>query len=127
MRLEVDEGAFGITMEAMGIDGEKPAAEVAAGPTQASEGALEMDRLGDRVFVEERMDFLIGSDKGKAVRQLKAFMTQAAVFADAGGTKRGLMEYLESQTGLEIAGGTVGPALKHIPRAQAQMFRHQEP
>ena len=78
--------ALTIATEAMGINGQQLSPEVAAGAAQPSQGFLQGLGFGHRMGLQHVMHGLIGGDKGKPVKQFKAFLAQAARLADASDT-----------------------------------------
>ena len=73
------------------------------------------------------MDGLIGGHKRQAVGHFKAFLAEGAALAHAADTEGGFMDQLKGQARRHLRGGTLGPAAKQIPGAQAQMLRDQQP
>ena len=124
----LDQVAFGVADQAVRVQRQNLAREVAAGPAQFAQGDLELLRLLDGMGGQQVMEGAVGGQPRQAVGQLKALVAQGTVVAQAGPAQRGFMHQMQGQTrGQVAAGGLPRPSSEQIPTAQAQVLGHQQP
>ena len=116
-----------VASEAMGVNRQEAAHEVAAGPAHEAEPSLEVLGLGDRVGLEEVVDGLVAGDERKAVDEFEALLGEAPGLADPGHAEGGLVDQLEGQAAFDAAGGLPGPLAEEVPGPQAEVLGDQEP
>lgn len=111
----------------MGVEGNDLFLIVFGGGSEFSQGDLEMLSLGDGVRFEELVDGGIGSDKGQAAEQFKAFLGEATLLSDAGCAEGSFMDQLHGESGFEARGGLLAPSEQQIPGAEAEVLGEQKP
>ncbi len=118
--------SFAPRADAVRINGQKAAVKVAACAAEFSQSDLKGLGLGDGMGREQVVDGLVGGHKRQAVGQFETLLAECVAAPDAGRAQGGLVNQLEGQAGVHMGAGATGPALKQLPRAQAQMFRRQK-
>ena len=72
--------------ESVRIDDEQFSAEVATGAAQLAQGPLEVLCFGGAVGLAQVVNGGVGGDERQAVGEFKAFLTEATLLAQIGGT-----------------------------------------
>ena len=117
--------AFAVAADAVGVDGEKLATEIARGAAQFSQSDLQALGIKHSARRQQLVDCLITADKGQAVGELKALLGQAALVTDSIGAERRLVNELKGQTGLGVFAIACAPSAQEIPCPQTQVLGHQ--
>lgn len=73
--------SFAVAANAMRVESQELADEVAVGFSHLPQSDLKLLSLGDGASVEEVMDSGVTDDKGQSIRQLKASLAQRAQVA----------------------------------------------
>jgi len=116
-----------VAFQAMRIDGQQLAHEVAPGAADQTQGDLQLLGLLDGVSVQQLMDGRVTGNKGQTTGQFKAGLTRGAALAHPRHTQGRLMDQLERQTRPHRVSGLATPGAQQVPGAQAQVFGQQEP
>lgn len=113
---------FAIAAHAMRVDGQEFALVVTRGAAQLPQGDLQSLGVDHAMGAEQLMHGLVGGDKGQPVGQLKAFLRQCALVAQAGGAQCRLVDQLQSEARLDMSASLLAPATEQVPGAQTQML-----
>lgn len=117
--------AFGVASHVVGVNGEQVPCIVFAGPSEPSEGALQLLGLGDGVRVKQLVDGLVRGDKGQSIGQLETLLAQAAPFAHTRRTQGGFVYELERQAWFHRLTRLAAPAFEQVPCTQAQELGYE--
>lgn len=119
--------AFAVAFNAVRIESEDVALEVAEGRAEFAEGELEGLGFADGMSVKEVVNGGIGGDKVEAIGDFETVLTESAGVPFSGDAERCFVNELQSDAWLNVTGGGGGPATQQVPSTQAQVFRDKEP
>ena len=113
--------------DAMGIDGQQPALEVARGAADLAQGHLEVQAVGDRAGPEQFVDGHVAGEERQAVGQLEDPLVQGAAVPQPGAAQRRLVDQLQRQARFHALRALSGPAAHQVPGPQAEQLGDQQP
>jgi hypothetical protein len=100
---------------------------VSGGSPQESQGHRKPLRVSDSEGAQEWRDREVGHDDRQPVAPCEPLVAQGPLLANASDTSGGCMDPLEGHPWREALAWGSGPSTDHLPGAQPQGCRHQEP